>query len=89
MLPIDHPYWQTTTLIAKGASLGMIHEPSMNRELDGWESPWQSSYMTVTNEDVIGDIGTQMERVASQGGTYFNIEWVPQGDGNVNVYLIR
>ena len=67
----------------------MIYEPSMNRELDGWESPWQSSYMPVTNEDVIGYIGTKMERCANSGFQYFNLEMVVQSDGNVLIYLIR
>lgn len=89
--PVDLLDWNyiKSTLIAKGESLGMTYEPSMNRELDGYASPWQSSYMTVTNEDVIGYIGYQMEEASSWGRTYFNIEWVPQGDGNVNIYLIR
>ena len=67
----------------------MIHESSMNRELDGYASPWQSSYMPVNNEDVIGYIGYQMEQASSWGRTYFNLEMVVQSDGNVLIYLIR
>ena len=89
--PVDILDWNyiKSTLITKGQSLGMIYEPSMNRELDGWESPWQSSYMPVTNEDVIGYIGTKMERCANSGFQYFNLEMVVQSDGNVLIYLIR
>ena len=89
--PVDILDWNyiKSTLISKGQSLGMIYEPSMNRELDGWESPWQSSYMPVTNEDVIGYIGTKMERCANSSFQYFNLEMVVQADGNVLIYLIR
>lgn len=89
--PVDLLDWNyiKSTLIAKGESLGMIHETSMNRELDGWESPWQSSYMTVTNEDVIGYISTQMTRISNAGYIYYNLDMVVQSDGNVLIYLIR
>ena len=89
--PVDMLDWNSikSTLIATGQSLGMIYEPSMNRELDGYASPWQSSYMPVNNEDVIGYIGYQMEQAASWGRTYFNLEMVVQTDGNVLIYLIR
>ena len=89
--PVDILDWNyiKSTLIAKGQNLGMIYEPSMNRELDGYASPWQSSYMPVNNEDVIGYIGYQMEQAASWGRTYFNLEMVVQADGNVLIYLIR
>lgn len=78
-----------STLIAKGESLGMTLDTSLNKNNHGYASPWQSSYMPVTNEDVIGYIGYQMEEASSWGVTDFNIEWIPQGDGNVNIYLIR
>ena len=89
--PVDILDWNyiKSTLISKGQSLGMIYEPSMNRNQDGWESPWQSSYMPVSNEDVIGYIGTKMERCANSGFIYFNLELVVQSDGNVLIYLIR
>ena len=89
--PVDILDWNyiKSTLIAKGNSLGMVYEASMNRELDGYASPWQSSYMPVNNEDVIGYIGYQMEQAASWGRTYFNLEMVVQSDGNVLIYLIR
>ena len=88
--PVDILDWNyiKSTLIAKGESLGMRYEDRATLE-DGYESPWQSSYMTVTNEDVIGYIGTQMDRVANSGQTWFALEMVIQSDGNVLIYLIR
>lgn len=62
-----------STLIAKGNSLGMILDTSLTRDNQGYESPWQSSYMPVTNENVIGYIGSQMESVAKWGWEYFNL----------------
>ncbi len=89
--PVDLLDWNyiKSTLIAKGESLGMSLDTSLNKNNHGYASPWQSSYMPVTNEDVIGYIGYQMEEASSWGVTDFNIEWIPQGDGNVNIYLIR
>lgn len=89
--PVDLLDWShiKSTLIAKGESLGMTLDTSLNKNNHGYASPWQSSYMPVTNEDVIGYIGYQMEEASSWGVTDFNIEWIPQGDGNVNIYLIR
>lgn len=89
--PVDLLDWNhiKSTLIAKGENLGMSLDTSLTRENQGYASPWQSSYMPVTNEDVIGYIGVQMEQCASHGWEFFNLEWVPQGDGNVNIYLIR
>ena len=88
--PVDLLDWNhiKSTLIAKGESLGMRYEDRATLE-DGYESPWQSSYMTVANEDVIGYIGTQMDRVANAGQTWFALEMVVQPDGNVLIYLIR
>ncbi len=89
--PVDLLDWNyiKSTLIAKGDSLGLPINESLNRENTGYESPWQSSYMTVTNEDVIGYIGTQMERIASAGVPDYNLEMVVQSDGHVLIYLIR
>ncbi len=88
--PVDILDWNyiKSTLIAKGESLGMRYEPRATLE-DGYESPWQSSYMPVSNEDVIGYIGTKMERCANSGQTWFSLEMVVQADGNVLIYLIR
>ena len=89
--PVDILDWNyiKSTLIAKGNSLGMILDTSLTRDNQGYESPWQSSYMPVTNEDVIGYIGSQMESVAKWGWEYFNLDMVVQADGNVLIYLIR
>ena len=88
--PVDLLDWNyiKSTLIAKGESLGMRYEDRATLE-DGYESPWQSSYMPVTNEDVIGYIGSQMESIANAGWTWFALEMVVQPDGNVLIYLIR
>ncbi len=88
--PVDLLDWNyiKSTLIAKGESLGMRYEARATLD-DGYASPWQSSYMTVTNEDVIGYIGYQMEENANAGGTWFALEMVVQSDGNVLIYLIR
>ena len=88
--PVDILDWNyiKSTLIAKGQSLGMRYESRATLD-DGYESPWQSSYMPVTNEDVIGYLGTKMERCANSGQTWFGLEMVVQNDGNVLIYLIR
>ena len=88
--PVDILDWNyiKSTLISKGQSLGMRYESRATLE-DGYESPWQSSYMPVSNEDVIGYISSQMESCASAGQTWFSLEMVVQSDGNVLIYLIR
>ena len=88
--PVDILDWNyiKSTLIAKGQSLGMRYESRATLD-DGYESPWQSSYMPVTNEDVIGYLGTKMERCANAGQSWFGLEMVVQNDGNVLIYLIR
>ena len=89
--PVDILDWNyiKSTLIEKGQSLGMTYDTALTRDNQGYESPYQSSYMTVSNDTVIGYIGTQMERCVNQGWEDFNLEMVVQSDGNVLIYLIR
>ena len=89
--PVDILDWNyiKSTLIAKGESLGMSLDTSLTRENQGYAFPWDSKMDIVSNEDVIGYIGYQMEECSNNGWEYYNLEMVVQPDGHVLIYLIR